>query len=469
MTFFTASQDWTDECWDILEKSIIYYQGEAIGSVAAQDPKLNALNYDQCFIRDFVSSALLFLMHGKTVIVRNFLDTTLKLQSNHKEMDFFQPGPGLMPASFKVISNGNQEFLDADFGEHAIARVPPVDSCLWWVLLLRAYCKVTHDFSFAHQQHYQDGIKRILDLCLAHRFDMFPTLLVPDGAFMIDRRMGVSGHPLEIQVLFYAALRAANELLLPSNEDSEPYLLRIKQRLSALSYHVRQYYWIDLQRINEIYRYQSNEFGKEVANKFNIFAESIPNWLTEWLPESGGYLAGNLGPGMMDFRFFALGNLMSILVSLASKKESHRIMDLFEQRWYDLIGYMPVKICFPALSGSEWRLITGCDPKNSPWSYHNGGNWPVLLWIFTAAAQKTGRPEIAQKAIDIAEKRLMNDKFPEYYDGKNGRLIGKEARSHQTWTIAGLLAAKELLANPEYINLIGFDEGIANPIHLSNS
>ncbi len=467
MTLFTTYQDWTDKCWEILEKSIIYYQGEAIGSVAAQDPKLNALNYDQCFIRDFVPSALLFLMHGKTTIVRNFLNTTLKLQSNHKEMDFFQPGPGLMPASFKVVFKNNEEFLDADFGEHAIARVPPVDSCLWWVLLLRAYCKVTNDVSFAHQQEYQDGIKLILDLCLAHRFDMFPTLLVPDGAFMIDRRMGVSGHPLEIQVLFYAALRAASELLLPSDEENKRYIFRIKQRLSALNYHVRQYYWIDLQRINEIYRYQSNEFGKEVANKFNIFAESIPNWLTEWLPESGGYLVGNLGPGMMDFRFFALGNLMSILVSLASKKESHRIMDLFEQRWYDLIGYMPVKICFPALSGSEWRLITGCDPKNWPWSYHNGGNWPVLLWLFAAVAQKTGRVELAQRAIDIAEKRLMHDKFPEYYDGKNGRLIGKEARSYQTWTIAGLLAAKQLLANPEYVKLISFDEGIQNPVGIS--
>ena len=78
MTLFTVHQDWTSECWNILEKSVIYYQGEAVGSVAAQDPKLNALNYDQCFIRDFVPSALLFLMHGKTTIVRNFLNTTLK-------------------------------------------------------------------------------------------------------------------------------------------------------------------------------------------------------------------------------------------------------------------------------------------------------------------------------------------------------------------------------------------------------
>lgn len=40
----------------------------------------------------------------------------------------------------------------------------------------------------------------ILKLCLADGFDMFPTLLVTDGSCMIDRRMGIHGHPLEIQV-----------------------------------------------------------------------------------------------------------------------------------------------------------------------------------------------------------------------------------------------------------------------------
>lgn len=50
-------------------------------------------------------------------------------------MDCHSPGPGLMPASFKVKSvprEGNdgsfEEFIDADFGESAIGRVSPVDS-----------------------------------------------------------------------------------------------------------------------------------------------------------------------------------------------------------------------------------------------------------------------------------------------------------------------------------------------------
>ncbi|MBW4556332.1 MAG: glycoside hydrolase 100 family protein [Trichormus sp. ATA11-4-KO1] len=445
------------EAWKLLEESIIYYHGKPIGTVAAHDPKLDALNYDQCFLRDFVSSALVFLMDGKPEIVRNFLVETLKLQSHEKQMDCFQPGSGLMPASFKVEYNGSEEFLVADFGEHAIARVPPIDSCLWWIILLRAYEKATGDLALARQPEFQEGIKLILDLCLVHRFAMYPTMLVPDGAFMIDRRMGVYEHPLEIQVLFYAALIASRELLLPDG-DGDDYLKMLTGRLGALKYHVRNYYWLDLKRLSEIYRYKGDEFGKEVANKFNIYSESIPHWLTEWLPEDGGYLAGNLGPGRMDFRFFALGNLMAVIASLASESESQSIMNLFANRWQDLIGHMPVKICFPALTGLEWQMTTGCDPKNSPWSYHNGGNWPVLLWLFTAATQKTGRVELAEQAIAIAEERLYQDHFPEYYDGNYGRLIGKEARLYQTWSIAGLLVAKQLLANPDYLELISFAE-----------
>ncbi len=445
------------DAWQQLNNSIIYYHGRPIGTVAAQDPSVEAVNYDQCFVRDFVPSALAFLMAGETEIVRNFLIETLTLQSHEPQMDSFKPGPGLMPASFKVELQDGKEYLTADFGESAIARVPPVDSCLWWIWLLRTYVKTTGDFTLAQQPEFQSGIRLILDMCLVHRFAMYPTMLVPDGAFMIDRRMGVYEHPLEIQVLFYAALRAAKELLL-SDDCNQICLRNVHRRLETLTYHVREYYWLDLQRLNEIYRFRGDEFGQEVANRFNIYPGSIPNWLTEWLPETGGYLAGNLGPGRMDFRFFALGNLLAIITSLASEAESQSIMNLIEQRWQDLVGNMPMKICFPAVEGEEWRTITGSDPKNIPWSYHNGGNWPMLLWLLVAAAQKTGRIELAHSAIELAQEHLAQDEWPEYYDGKCGRLIGKEARKYQTWTLAGLLVARQLIANPTYLKLLDFEE-----------
>lgn len=446
-----------EEARKALEASIIYYRGRPLGTMAALDPEVEALNYDQCFVRDFVASALAFLMQGKPEIVRNFLVETLALQSGERHLKCFKPGQGLMPASFKVASREGEEYLIADFGEQAIARVTPIDSCLWWMILLRAYVKATGDLALTQQAEFQRGIFLILDFCLVARLNRYPTMLVPDGSFMIDRRMGVYGYPLEIQALLYAALRAARELLLPGNE-GDAYIQAVDDRLGHLVYHIRKYYWLDFERMNEIYRYKGEEFGETVMNEFNIYPGSIPDWLIDWLPEAGGYFAGNLGPGRLDFRFFALGNLLAICNSLASEQQSQAIMDLLEQRWQDLVGRTPMKICFPALEGRDWQLLTGSDPKNVSWSYHNGGNWPVLVWLLAAAAQKTGRVALANRALELVDTCLYRDRWPEYYDGKHGRLIGKEARRYQTWTIAGFLIANELMTNPQHLALISFDE-----------
>jgi glycogen debranching enzyme len=459
---FPPQQSLEKEAWEALEKSILYYQGRPVGTVAAYDTSVEALNYDQVFVRDFVSSALVFLMKGKTEIVRNFLKETLKLQPKERQLDCSKPERGLIPASFKVVIENGEERLLADFGEHAIARVTPVDSCMWWIILLRAYVMATENIALAHEPEFQTGIRLIMELCLVSRFDMYPTLLVPDGACMIDRRMGIYGHPLEIQALFYAALRAARDLLL--YEGNEEVIDAINKRLPALSAHIREHYWLDLNRLNTIYRFKVEQYGEDAHNQFNIYSDSLPcDKLDKWIPKQGGYLVGNVGPSQMDTRFFSLGNLMAIISSLSTDQQSQSIMNLIERRWDDLVGEMPLKICYPALEGQEYKIITGCDPKNRPWSYHNGGNWPVLLWMLAAAAIKTNRQNLANRAIEIAQRRLSDDEWPEYYDGTHGRLIGKEARRYQTWTIAGFLLAKELMRNPAHLTLVSFEQVAVQP------
>ncbi|KAJ4796996.1 alkaline/neutral invertase [Rhynchospora pubera] len=457
------------EAWKLLKQSVVNYCGKPVGTVAAADAgafKGELLNYDQVFIRDFVPSALAFLLKGETEIVRNFLLHTLQLQSWEKTVDCYSPGQGLMPASFKVRAapiDGNadaeEEVLDPDFGESAIGRVAPVDSGLWWIILLRAYGKITGDFSLLERVDVQTGIKLILNLCLSDGFDMFPTLLVTDGSCMIDRRMGIHGHPLEIQSLFYSALRCAKEML-TFNEGSANLIRAIKNRLSALSFHVREYYWVDLKKLNEIYRYKTEEYSQNATNKFNIYPEQIPAWLVDWIPDRGGYLIGNVQPAHMDFRFFSLGNLWAIVSSLTTPKQAEGILSLIEEKWDDLIGTMPLKISYPALESDEWRIITGSDPKNTPWSYHNGGSWPTLLWQFTLACIKMGRPDLAKRAISTAEKRLLDDNWPEYYDTPTGRFVGKQSRLYQTWTVAGFLTSKLLLEKPELASILTFEEDL---------
>nr|GMD93646.1 alkaline/neutral invertase A, mitochondrial-like [Ipomoea batatas] len=452
-----------EQAWKLLKDSVVTYCGNPVGTLAANDPNDSMpLNYDQVFIRDFVPAALAFLLKGENEIVKNFLLNNLQLQSWEKTVDCYSPGQGLMPASFKVRTvaldeDKFEEVLDPDFGESAIGRVAPVDSGLWWIVVLRAYGKITGDLSLQERVDVQTGIKLILNLCLSDGFDMFPSLLVTDGSSMIDRRMGVHGHPLEIQALFYSALRSAREML-TLDEGSKNLVRAVTNRLSALSFHIREYYWIDKKKINEIYRYKTEEYSTEATNKFNIYPEQIPSWLMDWIPTEGGYLIGNLQPAHMDFRFFTLGNLWSIITSLGTPRQNEAILRLIDTKWDDLMGLMPVKICYPALESEEWRIITGSDPKNTPWSYHNGGSWPTLLWQFTLACLKMGREDLASKAIELAEKRLAVDRWPEYYDTKHGKFIGKQARLYQNWTIAGFLTSKMFLENPEKASLLIWEE-----------
>ncbi|KAL4334030.1 hypothetical protein GQ457_07G020060 [Hibiscus cannabinus] len=448
------------EAWEALRRSLVYFRGQPVGTVAAYDhASEEVLNYDQVFVRDFVPSALAFLMNGEPEVVKNFLLKTLQLQGWEKKIDRFKLGEGVMPASFKVLHDPVRklDMIVADFGESAIGRVAPVDSGFWWIILLRAYTKSTGDLSLAERPECQKGIKLILMLCLAEGFDTFPTLLCADGCSMIDRRMDVYGYPIEIQALFYMALRCAL-MMLKHDGEGKDCIERIEKRLHALSYHMRSYFWLDFQQLNDIYRYKTEEYSHTAVNKFNVIPDSIPDWIFDFMPMRGGYFIGNVSPARMDFRWFCLGNCVAILSSLATPEQSMAIMDLIEARWDELVGEMPLKIAYPAIESHEWRIVTGCDPKNTRWSYHNGGSWPVLLWLLTAACIKTGRPQIARQAIDLAETRLLKDGWPEYYDGKLGRFIGKQARKYQTWSIAGYLVAKMMLEDPSHLGMISLEE-----------
>ncbi|XBJ02149.1 hypothetical protein VPH35_021606 [Triticum aestivum] len=518
------------DAWDALRRSLVCFRGQPLGTIAAVDSSSGeVLNYDQVFVRDFVPSALAFLMNGEPEIVKNFLLKTLLLQGWEKRIDRFKLGEGAMPASFKVLKDPKRgvDTLAADFGESAIGRVAPADSGFWWIILLRAYTKSTGDHTLAETPECQKGIRLIMNQCLAEGFDTFPTLLCADGCCMIDRRMGVYGYPIEIQALFFMSLRCALLLLKPEAEGNKDIMERIVTRLHALSYHMRTYFWLDFHQLNDIYRFKTEEYSHTAVNKFNVIPESIPDWLFDFMPSRGGYFVGNVSPARMDFRWFALGNCVAILASLATPEQAGAIMDLIEERWEDLIGEMPLKICYPAIEGHEWQNVTGCDPKNTRWSYHNGGSWPehhssrttspglytqteveeegkkktqvdtggfrrsnanthehelvprapqlsyyiawplysVLIWLLTGACIKTGRLKIARRAIDLAEARLARDSWPEYYDGKLGRYVGKQARKHQTWSIAGYLVAKMMLEDPSHLGMISLEEDKAmNPV-----
>jgi len=442
-----TDQAMLDEAYSILERAIITFQDKPVGTVAASDPNLEAANYAECFVRDFVPSALVFLIDDEPDIVRNFLRAALTLAGQQKVMAGHERALGLMPASFKVSKNefGDEELV-ADFGERAIGRVAPVDSAMWWMILLHIYTRISGDTALAQRPEFQQGIRQILSLYLKESFETSPAMLVPDGSFMIDRRMGVYGHPLEIQSLFFGLLTVAQELLLPNNENLA-IIKMAEKRLQTLRSFVRMYFWLDKQRLNEIHRYKSEEFGLDVENLFNIYPETIPEWIDGWLSDNCGYFVGDLSAGRMDFRLFSLGNLLAVLFDLSTEDQASNIMNLYAHQWDSLIGEMPVKICYPAVTNREWEIRTGSDPKNVAWSYHNGGNWPTIIWPFVGAALKTGREDLAADALKQLRHRVSQDKWSEYYDGVRGTLIGRRSNFYQVWTVTGYILAEKFIHN----------------------
>lgn len=442
--------------WDLLNRARMSQGGEDVGVRASTDDSLSTLNYDHCFVRDFAVCAPAFLLRGDTEIVRSFLLTVIGLQAKERALRAYEPREGLLPASFRPTPEEDGRTLDADYGEESIARVTPVDSVFWWLITLRAYTVASGDTELAAREECQQGIRRILQLVLTGSFEMFPTLLVPEGSFMIDRRMGVYGHPLEVQALFFMALRAADELL----DDGDGLRHAVRERLRNLRLHVARHYWLDRSVIARLCQEESDQFGEGVVNVYNVFPESIPDWVSDWLAGEEGYLAGNVGPGRIDFRFFAQGNLLAVTGGLADNDEARRLMDLYEARWDDLVGSAPLRITYPALEGESWRVVTGADAKNGPWQYHNGGSWPCLLWSFAPAAVATGRTDLLRRAVAAAEERFEEERWPEYYDGREERSPGARARRFQSWSMAAYLYAKACLRDPGAADLYRWEGDI---------
>jgi len=318
----------------LYDKALVKLDGEFVGAVAAiaRNHDHQGLNYNEVFIRDNVPVMIYLLLDGKFEIVKHFLNTCLRLQS-----DQFQT-KGIFPTSFVEV-NGN---LIADYGQRAIGRVCSVDASLWWVILAYIYVKKSDDRLWAKSFEVQNGVQKLLNLVLHPTFRDAPTLFVPDGAFMIDRALDVWGNPLEIQVLLYGALLSAVGLIHVDeekgslNEQSSDYLSNpehsfIGQQAYQKSYaiawikklrsYILKHYWVNSKIVQTIRRRPTEQYGDLVANEYNIQSETIPHWLQEWLGDRGGYLIGNVRTGRPDFRFFTLGNCLGATFDLISSPQ----------------------------------------------------------------------------------------------------------------------------------------------------
>jgi beta-fructofuranosidase len=441
---------------EYFERTLIQVGGKPVGSMAAlKHPGGDgALNYDEVFLRDNVPVMLYLLLQGRHDIVRHFLEVCLDLQSSAYQTR------GVFPTSF-VEQDGK---VLADYGQRSIGRITSVDASLWWPVLCWLYVKRSQDLEFATSQKVQRGIQLLLDLVLHPSFEGTPVLFVPDCAFMIDRPMDVWGAPLEVEVLLYGCLRSCCRLMELAQRDSmsrllDQRLVLTRQWLHDLRRFLLKHYWVTSKTVQVLRRRPTEQYGEQqYQNEFNVQPQVIPPWLQDWLENRGGYLIGNMRTGRPDFRFYSLGNTLACLFGLITAPQQRALFRLVLHNRDHLMAQMPMRICHPPMEQEEWREKTGSDPKNWPWSYHNGGHWPSLLWYLAGAVLLHEQRHPTADALLMGQMRAMleecywsqlnqlpRQQWAEYFDGPTGTWMGQQSRTYQTWTIVGFLLTHHLL------------------------
>lgn len=421
--------DWDElraEASRLLIRAIVADErGEPCGTVASTGDVTS--HYRNVWTRDNVAP-MLYFMEDEPRLVRSFLEALMRRQSSERRT------LGLIPIGF------SPQFNHADLGgEEAIGAIYSIDSTLWFLILLGLYVEITGDLDWlsAHRRHYMTA----LGLLLSPRFDPLPLLAAPESVTEIDRPAGLHGYPLQLQVLLFLALRWAARLLPPLGESDLAEICSAEAE--ALQSWINRWYWIDRDQLTMRADLPMEQYGLGNPNPFNLDYGRVIE-ATRWL-NGGGFLAGTLRARHLDTRFWAFPNCLAAISGMVSDGRAAAIADLVRDHAPELLGEMPLAVCWPELRGSRYHIVMDSDPRGRPGVFHNGAFWPNILWAFVPTAIKAGQRDLAESALAMAARRLSPD-WGEYYD-RRGRL-GKAARRHQTWSIAGFLLAERALHAP---------------------
>ena len=93
----------------------------------------------------------------------------------------------------------------------------------------------------------------------------------------------------------------------------------------------------------------------------------------------------------------------------------------------------------------SWQFIY--ETHEQPYTYHNGGIWPLIAGFWIASLVKAKKHSTAKSDLKKLAKILKEQgyKFNEYMHGKTGVPMG---RTYQAWSAASYIIAYKMVENP---------------------
>ena len=238
-----------------------------------------------------------------------------------------------------------------------------------------------------------------------------------DWADLLANRFNV----LYDNVLWYAALRAMQELAALLSLDPEPY----RCLADDVRHKIRIVLWVGEEKASEL--------GPDCPGH------------TEWK-----HTLSQVDPVLVKRPYFlpyvafrdygdycdVFGNLLAILFGVANPAQEGRILEYLDQ--VGIAEPFPVRVLHPVIhpGNKDWREYYRNNNLNLPEQYHNGGIWPFVGGFYVAALVKTGRMEQAQRQLEkLAQLNRQGAheewEFNEWCHGRTGKPMGYP---HQAWS-----------------------------------
>jgi glycogen debranching enzyme len=312
-----------------------------------------------------------------------------------------------------------------------LGNVTTVDSNLWFLIACHTAFTHAQRGEFLEDELF-DVYRRTLRHLRSLDSNCCGLLEIPvagDWSDILDR----SYHILYDEVLWCRALQCSASLCAQRGEQSLQQRLerdaeRVRSRLNA-------YFWWNRDQIRPCI--QAYLLGNAIPTDrdFLYYQSHLKPFTNYWFE-----------------RFDALGNVLACLMGVASQDQADRIIERIVDR--GLNEPYPIRVLDPPIEpdATDWDELY--KEKEPPYSYHNGGAWPLAgsFWVILLAG--AGRYQEAwndihrlAESLRVAQPGSESWGFHEYFDGKTGQPKGHR---WQSWNAAGYLLAHAALVSNRF-------------------
>jgi len=321
---------------------------------------------------------------------------------------------------------------------------------------------------------FKNEIKKSLELLAKHQSELGQ---VPNcvGSFNIDRQSDVTFNSIDSSLWFIIAHHVYASAF-KDKSLSEKHKMQLAKAFLWLRYQdpnedkllAQQptMDWMDAfpHKYGHVLNTEALYYGvlKIAGNKHlayhnqQVLNGKIEKYLSLYDEKLGYYLPWNWknhdGDREEERWFDSLGNLLAIVVGLATPGMANNILKFIEKQKID--QPYPCKVLWPPIKPGdrEWHsYFSKCDARN-PLQYLNAGVWPFIGGFYVVALVKMKQFKKAEKALaELAEANLkklqirdmaFGYEFNEWLDGKYGKPKGEP---YQGWSAGAYLYAYECL------------------------